>query len=77
VKWPGNSPDLNPIETVWSRMKKNLVDHKCTNMEQWRDAIKMVWLEKTEQCDFLQKLVTSMPKRMQEVIDRDGGMTKY
>jgi hypothetical protein len=50
-------------------MKKNLEDHKCTNMEQWRDALKMVWLEKTEQCDFLQKLVTSIPKRMQEVID--------
>jgi hypothetical protein len=46
-------------------------------MEQWRDAIKVVWLEKTEQCNFLQKLVAYMPKRMQEVIDWDGGMTKY
>jgi hypothetical protein len=40
-------------------------------------AIKMVWLEKTEPCDFLQKLVASMFKRMQDVIDRDGEMTKY
>jgi hypothetical protein len=30
-------------------MKKNLVDYKYTNMEKWRDAIKMVWLEKTKQ----------------------------
>jgi hypothetical protein len=36
-------------------MKKNLVDHKCTNKELWRDAFKIVWLEKTKQCDFLQK----------------------
>ncbi len=58
-------------------MKKNLVDYKYTNMEKWRDAIKMVWLEKTKQWNFLQKLVASMPKRMQEVIDWDGGMIKY
>jgi transposase len=22
IKWPGNSPDLNPIEKVWAWMKK-------------------------------------------------------
>jgi hypothetical protein len=36
-------------------------------------AIKMVWLDKTEPCDFLQKLVASMLKRMQVVINRGGG----
>jgi hypothetical protein len=42
VKWPGNYPDLNRIKMVWAWMKKMLVDHNCTNMEQWRDAIKKV-----------------------------------
>ena len=34
-------------------------------------------LQRTEEVDFLQNLVVGMPARMQEVIDRDGGMTKY
>jgi hypothetical protein len=29
-KWPYNSPDLKPIETVWALMKKKLEDHNCT-----------------------------------------------
>jgi transposase len=77
VDWPGNSPDLNPIETVWAWMKKKLQDHNCTNLQQWKEAIQKVWVESTEECAFLQNLVTSMPCRMQEVIDREGAMTKY
>ena len=25
LKWPGNSPGLNPIENCWQKMKKNYV----------------------------------------------------
>ncbi len=35
-----------------------------------------VLLERTEECD-LQNLVTSKTTRMQKVIDREGGMTRY
>jgi hypothetical protein len=58
-------------------MKKKLQDHNCTNLQQWKEAIQKVWVESTEECAFLQNLVTSMPCRMQEVIDREGAMTKY
>jgi hypothetical protein len=34
-----------------------------------------VGLERAEERDLLQNLFTSMPTRMQEVIDREGGMT--
>jgi hypothetical protein len=57
-------------------MKKKLDDHSCTNLQQWKEAILKVWLERTEECN-LQNLVTSKPTRMQEVIDREGGMTRY
>jgi hypothetical protein len=39
-------------------------------------AILKVLLERTEECD-LHNLVTSKTTRMQKVIDREGGMTRY
>ncbi len=44
-------------------MKKKLEDHNCTNLQQWNEAILKVWLERTEECVFLQNLVVSMPTR--------------
>jgi hypothetical protein len=35
-----------------------------------------MWLESTEKYN-LQNLVTSKPARMQKVIDRERGMTRY
>ncbi len=58
-------------------MKKQLKEHKCTNMEQWKAAILLVRLQRTQEVDFLKNLVVGMPTRMQEVIAREGGMTRY
>jgi hypothetical protein len=58
-------------------MKKQPKDHKCNNMEQWKTAILLVWLQRTQEVDFLKNLVVGMPTRMQEVIAREGGMTRY
>jgi transposase len=36
IDWPGNSPDLNPVENAWSWMKKQLSNtNKATNIEEW------------------------------------------
>jgi transposase len=77
IRWPGNSPHLNPSETVWAWMKKQLKDHKYTSMEQWKAAILLVWLQRTQKVDFLKNLVVGMLTRMQEVIAGEGGMTRY
>ncbi len=34
-KWPCNSPNLNPNETVWVWMKKKLENHICTSLQKW------------------------------------------
>jgi hypothetical protein len=46
-------------------------------MEQWKAAILPVWLQRTQEVDFLKNLVVGMPTRMQEVIAREGAMTRY
>jgi len=32
LKWPGNSPDLNPIENLWAIIKKELHKYDCTTI---------------------------------------------
>ena len=77
IRWPGNSPDLNPIENVWSWMKRQLKEAPCTNLEQLKREILELWCQKMEDCEYLRNLVESMPRRLEEVIQREGAMTKY
>jgi hypothetical protein len=77
IKWPGNSPDLNPIKNVWRWMKAKLRDSTAKNMEEWRREITELWTLRMSDGDYLQKLVASMPNRLAEVIEKDGWTTHY
>ena len=76
LDWPSNSPDLNPIEHLWSNMKRKLSEIEITSISQLKEEIKRVWcLETTaEEC---QKLAESMPRRIEAVIRNRGYPTKY
>jgi transposase len=77
MDWPGNSPDLNPIENCWSYMKKKLKGNPgITSLPKLMEAIKMMWV-KDMKLDYVQKLSDFMPKRLQIGIDVKGEMTKY
>ena len=41
--WPSNSPELSPIETVWSLVQKNLEGHKFKNFEDLKNKIIFIW----------------------------------
>jgi transposase len=77
MKWPAQSPDLNPIENLWSILKSKLMEYDSSPngmIELW-ERIQEKWNEiDAETC---QKLVNSMPRRIEAVIKAKGLWTKY
>jgi len=43
LKWPGNSPDLNPIENLWAIIKKERQKYDCTTTTKLIGAIISIW----------------------------------
>ena len=75
MNWPGNSPDLNSIENVWSKMKYDLREMDCSTKKKLIENIKKVWNNLPR--EYWVTLADSMPRRIQAVIDNQGGPTKY
>lgn len=77
LPWPSKSPDINPIENVWGEMTKAMYKHdfRPRNQEELRQKINESWDEIT--AEYTRNLVSSMPRRLQSVIDNTGAMTKY
>ena len=77
IDWPGNSPDLNPIENAWNWMKLQLKEKVITNLEQLEQEIKELWCIKMADGEYLHTLVNSIPRRLATVKEMMGDMTKY
>ena len=75
ITLPGCSPDLNPIENVFADLKRKLSKENISSVKDLEKEIRNFWPKL--QKPYLAKLVNSMPNRLQEVIRRKGGMTKY
>lgn len=72
IFWPAYSPDLNPIETLWNKMKIWLQENYGKNFtyDQLRAAVRAAWDAMLE--SLLQELIDSMSARCQAVIDANG-----
>ena len=76
LPWPGNSPDLNPIENCWNLMKNRLENRQFKNLEELKEEIKDVWCREVTP-EYIETLARSMPKRLANCIEKNGFQTKY
>jgi transposase len=84
IDWPAYSPDLNPIEHLWWRLKKLMYKHypqynnyqRCE--EEWAGfctALKRCWQMIPR--SLIKKLIESMPSRLAACRRARGWQTKY
>lgn len=76
MEWPGNSPDLNPIENLWYILKVQVGQKRPQTIRELDQCIQKVWYEEISK-QTLANLIASMPNRIKEVIKQKGGTTKY
>ena len=77
MKWPAQSPDLNPIEHLWWYLKRRLADYETppNGLEELWRRCEAEW-EKIPK-EVCQNLIANMSKKVEAVIKAKGGHTKY
>jgi transposase len=77
MRWPSQSPDLNPIEHLWAELKRRIQNRRQSpsNKKELWEAIEEEW--ESIPSDFCNKLIDTMPARIYDVIKAKGGHTSW
>ena len=77
MKWPAQSPDINPIEHLWWYLKQRLDEYENPpkSLQELWERCEAEW-EKIPK-EVCQNLIESMPRRVAAVLRAKGGHTKY
>ena len=75
LKRPGNLIDLNPIENLWTLIKKKVFTSKSASMDGLKRIIKEVWCKDIDQ-NVCKNFINSISIRIQKIIKSKGNHTK-
>ena len=77
LQWVSQSPDLNIIENVWSKLKHGLskIGKLPNDVNSLKKDIAEVY--SSIQVSYIRSLIKSMTRRCSKVIEAKGGQTKY
>lgn len=73
--WPSNSPDLNPIENLWSILKAKVEEINPQTEDELIELLFDIWVNMDKK--IIDHLIDSVPSRLQSVINSNGFPTKY
>ena len=77
MKWPGQSPDLNPIEHLWDELERQIRkrDPPPVSERELAVILQEEWVKISDAV--FQKLILSMNSRVKAVQRAKGYATKY
>lgn len=75
LDWPGNSPDLNPIENLWAEVQTRLPKTLPRNADELWARVEAAWAGIPN--NIIRKLYRSLPERVNTVIKNKGGHSRF
>lgn len=75
METPPQSPDCNPIENLWEYLETKVRQHTISSKVELKKILEEEWYKIP--VSFLEKLVSSVPRRLHAVYKAKGMHTKY
>ena len=81
IEWPRRSPDLNPIENMWSEVKRTMQETWPVLPPRSSDVLRTIvsdaWNEVASSQYYVRSLIESMTRRMKSVVEAQAFWTSF